>query len=153
LLILLLAADAGAKGGPGDSAQPAASPIDGGAGSPVDHGDAIAAAKAAALAWLALIDDGKYRESWSSTADVFKRQVDQATWQKQIDAVRTPLGKLVSRASKSARYATSLPGAADGEYVVLQFNTSFDKKKVAVETVTPMKDTDGHWRVSGYFIR
>jgi len=29
----------------------------------------------------------------------------------------------------------------------------FANKKAAVETVTPMKDTDGQWRVSGYFIR
>jgi hypothetical protein len=150
LPIVLLAADARARGGTMDAEQPAATPLDGGAANP---GDAIAAAKASALAWLALVDDGKYRESWSSSADLFKRHIDQATWQKQIDAVRTPLGKVGSRASKYAQYATSLPGAPDGEYVVVQFDTSFDKKKTAVETVTPMKDPDGHWRVSGYFIR
>ncbi|MGB6002321.1 MAG: DUF4019 domain-containing protein, partial [Thermoanaerobaculia bacterium] len=26
-------------------------------------------------------------------------------------------------------------------------------KTTAIETVTPMKDEDGKWRVSGYFIR
>jgi hypothetical protein len=54
---------------------------------------------------------------------------------------------------KSKEYATSLPGAPDGEYVVIQFETSFENKNDAVETVTPMKDEDGKWRVSGYFIR
>jgi len=29
----------------------------------------------------------------------------------------------------------------------------FEKKKAAVETVTPMMDRDGTWRVSGYFIK
>jgi hypothetical protein len=53
----------------------------------------------------------------------------------------------------SAKFARSLPGAPDGEYVVIQFTTSFDGKAVATETVTPMKDPDGHWRVSGYYIR
>jgi hypothetical protein len=53
----------------------------------------------------------------------------------------------------SASYQTSLPGAFDGEYVVIQFETSFENKKSAVETVTPMKDKDGRWRVSGYFIK
>ena len=48
---------------------------------------------------------------------------------------------------------TSLPGAPDGEYVVIQFDTSFTNKKVAVETVTPMKDEDGIWRVSGYYVK
>ena len=48
---------------------------------------------------------------------------------------------------------TELPGAPDGEYVVFQFDTQFERKRAAVETVTPMRDPDGSWRVSGYFIR
>jgi hypothetical protein len=48
---------------------------------------------------------------------------------------------------------TTLPGVPDGEYVVVQFDTSFEKKKTAIETVTPMKEPDGRWRVSGYFIK
>jgi hypothetical protein len=50
-------------------------------------------------------------------------------------------------------YTTTLPGAPDGEYVVIQYQSSFGKKNLAVETVTPMLDQDGVWRVSGYFIR
>jgi hypothetical protein len=50
-------------------------------------------------------------------------------------------------------YKTSLPGAPDGEYVVIAYETSFDKKQAATETITPMKDADGRWRVSGYFIK
>jgi hypothetical protein len=53
----------------------------------------------------------------------------------------------------STTYATELPGAPDGEYVVIQFAASFKAKKSAVETVTPMKDEDGSWRVSGYYIK
>ena len=64
-----------------------------------------------------------------------------------------PLGKLISRKFKSATYATSLPGAPDGHYVVIQFNTSFENKKSGIETVTPMMDKDGMWRVSGYYIK
>lgn len=86
-------------------------------------------------------------------AAYFKKAVDQPGWQKQLDAARTPLGKLISRTLKSAKYATSLPGAPDGEYVVIQFDTSFQNKQSAVETVTPMKEPDGRWRVSGYVIR
>jgi hypothetical protein len=69
------------------------------------------------------------------------------------NAARAPLGKVLSRTLKSATYATSLPGAPDGEYVVVKFDTSFEKKQSAIETVTPMKDPDGRWRVSGYFIK
>jgi hypothetical protein len=70
-----------------------------------------------------------------------------------VKAVRAPLGKLVSRKLKSRQYAESLPGAPDGKYVVIQYDTVFENKKSAVETVTPMQDADGAWRVSGYYIK
>ena len=68
-------------------------------------------------------------------------------------AVRKPLGKLISRKVKTNVYTSSLPGAPDGDYVVIQFDTSFENKKTAVETITPMLDKDGVWRVSGYYIK
>ncbi len=46
-----------------------------------------------------------------------------------------------------------MPGAPDGEYVVIQYDSSFEHKQAAVETVTPMLDKDGKWRVSGYYIK
>ena len=111
------------------------------------------AAQDVALAWLALVDAGQYAQSWDEAASIFRRTVDQPSWIRRVDAVRTPLGSVRSRTLKTAKYATSLPGAPDGEYVVLQFYAAFEHKAAAVETVTPMKDPDGRWRVSGYFIR
>jgi hypothetical protein len=60
---------------------------------------------------------------------------------------------VISREFDSEKYETSLPGAPDGEYVVIVYKTQFKKKEKAYETITPMKDTDGEWRVSGYFIK
>jgi hypothetical protein len=111
------------------------------------------AAVDAAKAWLALIDQGKYAESWDSAATIFRNAVEKDKWKQQLDAVRTPLGKIVSRKLKTKKYMTSVPGAPDGEYVLIQFDTSFDKKKAAVETITPMIDKDGKWHVSGYFVK
>ncbi len=37
--------------------------------------------------------------------------------------------------------------------MVIEYSVSFAGKPEAVETVTPMKDPDGHWRVSGYYIK
>lgn len=111
------------------------------------------AAQAAALSWLALIDAGKYPESWSSAASLFRQKVSQATWQSSVAGVRDSLGALQSRTLRSATPKDSLPGAPDGHYVVLQFDATFAHKANAVETVTPMMDTDGQWHVSGYFIR
>ena len=110
------------------------------------------AAKAASR-WLALVDEGKYAESWEEAAQFFRGAVTKEQWKESLDSVRKPLGKLVSRSVKSKTYATSLPGAPDGEYVVIQYASSFENKKSAVETVTPVLDKDGKWRVSGYYIR
>ena len=46
-----------------------------------------------------------------------------------LQAVRKPLGKRVTRKIKTKTYMTSLPGAPDGEFVVIQFGSSFEKKK------------------------
>ena len=102
--------------------------------------------------WLGLVDEGKYVESWKKAAEYFRNAVKQEQWGESMLAVRKPLGKLVSRKVKSSSYKKSLPGAPDGEYVVIQFETSFTNKKKTIETVTPMMDKDGKWRVSGYFI-
>ncbi len=110
-------------------------------------------ARKTAEQWLALIDGGKFAESWKTAAGYFKTAVTEEQWEHSLDAARKPLGDMISRKLKSAKYTKSLPGAPDGEYVVLEFKTSFAKKKEAIETVTPMLDKDGKWRVSGYFIK
>ncbi len=109
-------------------------------------------ADGAAGKWLALIDGQQYRDSWDQAASLFKLQVGVDHWLQSITAARKPLGNMISRKLISATYATSLPGAPDGDYVVLQYQTTFSYKKSAVETVTPMLD-DNHWRVSGYYVR
>jgi hypothetical protein len=106
-----------------------------------------------AEAWLELVDQGKYDQSWAEAARLFKGAVTKEKWREAASAVRAPLGKLVSRKLKSRQYGKTLPGAPDGEYVVIQYDSSFENKKEAVETVTPMLDPDGVWRVSGYYIR
>jgi hypothetical protein len=111
------------------------------------------AAVASAEKWLNLVDQGKYAESWKEAATLFRNAINQGQWEQTLQAVHTPLGKLVTRKIKTKTYRTSLPGAPDGEYVVIEFDSSFEKKKSAVETVTPMMDKDGKWRVSGYYIK
>jgi hypothetical protein len=111
------------------------------------------AAQAAAESWLKLVDDGRYDASWEGAAKLFRGAVTKEQWRQAASAARSPLGKLVSRKLRSRQYTESLPGAPDGKYVVVQYDTVFLAKKAAVETVTPMLDPDGVWRVSGYFVR
>jgi hypothetical protein len=111
------------------------------------------AAITASTAWLSLVDGENYAESWNQAAASFKAAVTKEQWQSMVKAVRIPLGKVVARKLKSKQYTKTLPGAPDGEYVVIQYETTFENKKSAVETVTPMLDKDGKWRVSGYYIK
>jgi hypothetical protein len=111
------------------------------------------AAGAASEKWLALVDRGEYGESWRQGSTLFRQAISQAQWESAVRAAREPLGKLEARRLMSAAYRTTLPGAPDGHYVVLTYESSFEKKTSAVETVTPRKDDDGVWRVSGYFVR
>jgi hypothetical protein len=111
------------------------------------------AAVNAAQKWLAIVDSGNYSASWQETAGYFRSAVNQEQWEQMLQSVRTPLGRVISRKLKNKSYETSLPGAPDGQYVVIQFETSFQNKKSAMETVTPMLDKDGQWRVSGYYIK
>jgi hypothetical protein len=110
-------------------------------------------AEQAARTWLALADAGDAAGTWAAAASLFRRAVPEDQWGRSLAAARSPLGSVVSRTLRDARPATELPGAPDGEYVVFQFDTRFEHKRKAVETVTPMKDADGTWRVSGYFVR
>ena len=106
-----------------------------------------------AQAWLDLVDGGSFAKSWGEAASLLKAATSQEDFEKAMRGVRTPLGKMVSRKIKSQQYATSLPGAPDGEYVVIQYNTTFENKANAVETITPMLDKEGKWKVSGYYIK
>jgi len=123
--------------------------------SPVARADEEAEKKAIAAAetWLALIDQGKIAESWETSAVLFRGAVTQEQWQQTMNGARGPLGKVIWRKVLVAKYETQLPGAPDGEYVIVQFKSAFENKINATETVTPMKDPDGQWRVSGYYLK
>jgi len=111
------------------------------------------AAISAAETWLKLVDGGQAGASWDEASSQFKAAVDKPAWEKALRSARGPLGKLVSRKLVSRQLTHTLPGAPDGTYVVLSYQAQFENKKSAVETITPMLDSDGRWRVSGYFIR
>lgn len=121
------------------------------------------AAQAAAESWLRLVDGGSYSASWDQAAKALKGAVRQAEWSAMAESARTPLGKLVSRRLRSRESTEKMPTTrviggkvytwGDGKYVVIQYDTVFANKASAVETVIPMADPDGVWRVSAYSIR
>jgi hypothetical protein len=121
--------------------------------SPIAHGqDEAKAATDAAAHWLAFVDKGDYAASWSEASAFFRMHVTQAQWTAQAKAAREPLGKLLTRETPATQLASTLPGAPDGRYAVSRYESQYEHKAQAVETVTMMIDA-GTWRLAGYFIR
>ncbi|MGV3520287.1 DUF4019 domain-containing protein [Luteitalea sp.] len=111
------------------------------------------AAETAATAWLAQVDAGKYADSWTSAASAFKQAVTQEKWQDAVKRVRDQVGAIKSRTKSSAAPMTNPPGAPAGEYVIFQYSAMFEQRATATETVTAVRDTDGTWRIVGYFVQ
>lgn len=114
---------------------------------------AVEQATKAAESWLKLLDQGNYRACYDQASEVVKTHIAADGFVQEFSATLKPLGPVISRKLNLAQYATSLPGAPDGQYVVIQYETSFANKKSATETIAMMMDKDGQWRVSGYHIK
>lgn len=118
--------------------------------------DPQAVANGAMQTWLQEIDDSKYEQSWSDAAPAFQKAITAKGWEDALTKVRTPLGKCKARKLASASHQAKLPsptGAADGDFILAQFDTSFDGLAYAVETVTFAKAPDGSWKAAGYYIK
>ena len=110
-------------------------------------------AQGEALLWLGLVDTNRHDESWEQMSPAFKKEVNQRKWKSTITKIRKPLGRFISRKPKSAEHTQELPGAPEGEYVVARFDSIFERKPAAVETVTLRLDRDLIWRVSSYSVK
>lgn len=105
-----------------------------------------------AIAWLEIVDSGSYEISWQQAAPFFQNQLSSQQWKQALNQARAPLGKVLSRQVNSAIPYSSLPGAPDGEYIVITLITTFEQKQSATETITVNK-VGKDWRTVGYFIK
>ncbi|WP_454718417.1 DUF4019 domain-containing protein [Caulobacter segnis] len=110
------------------------------------------ASAAPAEAWTKLLDRQRWSESWKASATSFKSKITEASWVSMVQPLRAQLGSVSSRSLKSVQITTTLPGAPDGNYMIVQFDTAFANKSDAVETVVLSRE-GAVWAVSGYFIR
>ncbi len=102
--------------------------------------------------WLNIIDAGQYAESWQKSDNFFKEKLSQEQWSDALSGIRQPLGDVISRVELGQKSYTSLPGAPEGEYLVIQYKTEFQNKESAIETLTLSKSSDD-WLPVGYFIK
>ena len=110
-------------------------------------------AQAVAEEWLSFTEKGDASESWALASTTFKGAVTEAQWAESLQKAQSGVGRPLSRELKTAEYHSELPGARDGHYVILTYDTRFEHKQKGTETVVPELDDDGEWRVSGYFVK
>jgi Protein of unknown function (DUF4019) len=110
------------------------------------------AAERQALGFLGYLDQGRYADSYAYTGMLIRAQLDREQFSTQIQKTRAGTGALQSRELIDAGYATTVPGAPEGQYVVLHYHASFANRQDTVETLT-LALAKGYWRVSGYYIK
>lgn len=97
--------------------------------------------------WLALVDEGKWDDSYRAAGAAFRKLNTAQVWASVSQKVRVPLGRVISRSFLSQQ---NLPAPPMG-YEVVKFRTSFANRADAVETVTLERES-GQWRVVGVTI-
>lgn len=111
-----------------------------------------AKATAAAKAFLHLVDTGQYAESWQISARLLREKVTREEWVAKLTGARARSGALVKREEKSVSYSTTAQDSPDGEYILIIYDSRFQKVESIEEYVTVMLDGD-RWKVAGYFLQ
>lgn len=121
-----------------------------------DTADPKPLAVTAMQVWLKEIDQNQFAQSWKDASPSFQKAVTSDQWTADLNGVRTPLGKCTDRKLASSMHQTEVPsptGIQKGDFVVAQFNSSFENLAFAVETLCFEKAPDGTWKASGYYIK
>ena len=119
----------------------------------VNHDAEISEGISSAERWIKLIDGGEYSQSRSSASATFRNALTESRWKEIISSARGTAGRNLGREIASREYVTGLPGAPEGEYVIIKYRSSFENRKRAIEVVTVMRDPDGKWRGAGYTLK
>lgn len=108
-------------------------------------------ARAAALNWLQLLDDGDYEEAFEFEAQDFRMYRTQSQFVRFMQARRAPFGKMLDRKFIGAAHVEKFVGAPEGNYESVLFKTNFEHKNPTAERVILIKQDVG-WRVIDYKI-
>jgi hypothetical protein len=99
--------------------------------------------------WLALLDQGKFADSWTHTSRYFQANMPQDRWVQTLTGAQQKLGKATNRQMTGREARTDIPGAPAGQYILVGYATDFERQPGLLETVTFLKEDDT-WKVIGY---
>jgi hypothetical protein len=115
--------------------------------------DSLKQSADASLAWVAVIDQGKFKEAWDNGSVTLKLKVPENSWETILNATRKPLGKVLERKVVDQRTSQNPPGLPAGDYIVMIYKTDFESKKGVTELVTLVQESDGKWRGLTYQVQ
>lgn len=96
------------------------------------------------------VDRAAYNETWSKGSSIFQGMISQSEWAAALQLGRAPLGKVTSRTLKDQRPAWDPKGLPGGAYMVVEYDTSFEKAPNSGELLTLRREADGKWKVLTY---
>jgi hypothetical protein len=97
--------------------------------------------------WLSLVDRGNYSQTWNDLSDVLKSAFTKVDWVNSLSSYHKSFGKLTKR---KQQYVTESSDPSIGDYLIFQYQSSFEKKNIVNEAVSVIKDRDGNWKILGY---
>lgn len=106
--------------------------------------------QSAAEAFLSLIDQDKYQESWAEASTWLRSKSNAIEWAEHAGQIRKPLGVVSHRAFNSVELEDALEDMPEGNYAFVFFDTTLDNSGTASEMVGLMLEDDSTWRVIGY---
>ncbi len=111
----------------------------------------------ATTAWLALVDDAAYDESWEAGGRLMREAVPMEEWRQALENVNAQLyvlaGDAVDLTQRELVEVADVgdqPGLPEGEYRSVRYRTE-QGDMVFAEVVT-MQLEDDEWKVVGYFV-
>ena len=84
---------------------------------------------------------------------MFRETTPKVKWETTVEAVRAPLGVVIVRKLRQATFTRGIASDPQAELYVLQYDTRFENRPLSTEIVTPLRGSDGTWRVSAYVLR
>ncbi|MBV7260049.1 helix-turn-helix domain-containing protein [Erythrobacter crassostreae] len=105
-----------------------------------------------ATTFIAAVDALNWEGSWNVAGEFFQTSTSAEEWAELVEPVRKPLGAVSERRLVSVQQVETLPGAPEGDYEILIYQTKFTEVEIiSTETIVTVRNGDG-FDVAGYFI-
>ncbi len=102
--------------------------------------------------WLALLDHGKYADSYAEGSAIFRARISERSWESKAQIFRDAVGTIVWRDVEAVSSISDPPLLPTGQYAVVHYKSRFSDKKEYQESVILVLE-NGLWRVAIYDIK